>query len=99
MAHYRKVVMCVDVMMVNKMPSLVTIIRAIKFGTVAWLKNEKADTILKQITDVRNIYIKRGFLLGIVEVDGQFEPLRGALPEMGVILNRCSREEHFPVAE
>jgi hypothetical protein len=48
---------------------------------------------------VRNIYIKRGLLLEIVEVDGQFEPLRGALSEMGVTLNRCSREEHVPVAE
>jgi hypothetical protein len=99
MAHYRKLVLCVDVMKVNKMQFLVTISRAIKFGTVAWLKNAKADTILKQITYVRNIYIKRGFLLEIFEVDGQFEPLRGAISEMGVTLNRCSREEHVPVAE
>jgi hypothetical protein len=97
MAHYRKVVLCVDIMKVNKRLFLVTISRAIKFGTVAWLKNVKADTM--QITDVRNIYIKRGFLLEIVEVDGQFEPLRGALSEMGVALNRCSREGHVPVAE
>jgi hypothetical protein len=86
-------------MKVNKMPFLVTISRAIKFGTVAWLKNVEADNILKQITYVRNIYIKRGFLLEIVEVDGQFEPLHGALSEMGVTLNRCSREEYVPVAE
>jgi hypothetical protein len=92
MAHYRKVVLCVNVMKVNKMPFLVTIIRAITFGTVAWLKNAKTDTILKQTKDVRNIYIKRRFLLEIIEVDGQFEPLRGALSEMGVTLNRCSRE-------
>jgi hypothetical protein len=59
----------VDFMKVNKMSFLVTTIRAIKFGTVTWLKNAKADTILKQITDVRNIYIKGGFLLEIVKVD------------------------------
>jgi hypothetical protein len=53
--HYRKVVLCVDVMKVNKMPFLVTISRAIKFGTVAWLKNAKATTLLEQITAVRNI--------------------------------------------
>jgi hypothetical protein len=41
MAHYRKVVLCVYVMKVNKMPFLVTISRAIKFGTVVWLKNAK----------------------------------------------------------
>jgi hypothetical protein len=48
---------------------------------------------------VRNIYVKRGFLLEIVEVDGQFEPLCGELAAMGVTLNECSREEHVPVAE
>jgi hypothetical protein len=98
MAHYRKMVLCVDVKKVNKMPFIVTISRAIKFGTVAWL-NAKVDTILKHLTDIRNIYIKRGFRLEIVEVDGQFEPLCGALSEMGVTLNRCSRGEHVPVSE
>jgi hypothetical protein len=82
MAHYRKVVLCVDFMEVNKMPFLVTISCAIKLLTVAWLKNTKTDTILKQITDVRNIYINRGFLFEIVEVDGKFEPLRGALSKL-----------------
>ena len=86
-------------MKVNKLPFLVTMSRAIKFGTVAWLKNAKTDTILKNIIEVRNIYIKRGFLLEIIEADGQFEPLRGALAELGVTLNKCSREEHVPVAE
>ena len=99
MDHYQKVILCVDVMKVNKMPFLVTISRALKFGTVAWLKNAKADTILRHITDVHKIYVKRGFILEIVEVDGQFEPLRGKLAEMGVTLNKCSREEHIPVAE
>jgi hypothetical protein len=79
MAHYRKVVLCLDVMKVNKMPFIVTTSPAIKFGTVAWLKNANTDTILKQITDVRNIYIKHGFLLVIFEVDGKCEPLRGTL--------------------
>jgi hypothetical protein len=87
MAHYRKVVLCVDVVKFNKMPFIMTISRVIKFGTVAWLNNAKTDTILKQITYVRNIYIKRGFLFEIVEVDGKFEPLCGAHSEMGVTLN------------
>jgi hypothetical protein len=99
MAHYQRVVLYIDVMKVNKMPFLVTISRAIKFGTVAWLKNAKSDTILAKITEVRNIYIKRGFILDVIEADGQFEPLRGSLSHMGVTLNKCSREEHVPVAE
>jgi hypothetical protein len=66
---------------------------------VAWLKNAKADTILSHMKDMRNICVKRGFLLETAEVDGQFEPLRGELAAMGVTLNKCSREEHVPVAE
>jgi hypothetical protein len=99
MDQYRKITLCVDVMKVNGMPFLVSITRAIKFGTVAWLKNAKADTILSHIRDIRDVYVKRGFSLQIVEVDGQFEPLRGELAAMGVTLNKCSREEHVPVAE
>jgi hypothetical protein len=75
MEHYRRLVLCVDVMKDNKMPFLVTMSRAIKFGTVAWLRNAKSDTILANIMEVRNVYLKRRFLLEIVEADGQFEPL------------------------
>jgi hypothetical protein len=99
MAHCRKVMLCVDVMKVNKMPFLVSISRAIKFGTVAWLKNAKADAIMKHIKDVHSTHVKRGFIVEIVEVDGQFEPLRGELAELGITLNKCSREKHVPVAE
>jgi hypothetical protein len=99
MAQYRRVILCIDVMKVNKMPFLVTMSRAIKFGTVAWLKNAKANTILMNIKVVRNLYIQRGFLLEIIEADGQFEPLRGELADLGVTLNKCSRQEHVPVAE
>jgi hypothetical protein len=99
MSQYQKVILCVDVMKINKMPFLVSISRAIKFGTVAWLKNAKADTIMKHIKDVHSVYVKRGFIIEIIEVDGQFEPLRGQLAAMGITLNKCSREEHVPVAE
>jgi hypothetical protein len=99
MEHYQRVILCVEVMKVNKMPFLVSISRAIKFGTVTWLKNAKAMTILKHITDIHSIYVKRGFIVEIIEVDGQFEPLRGKLAGMGITLNKCSREEHVPVAE
>ena len=53
MDHYRKVALHVDVMKMNKMPFLVTISCAIKFGTVAFLKNAKIATIMDTIEDVR----------------------------------------------
>jgi hypothetical protein len=33
-------------------------------------------TILKHIEDIHSVYEKRGFIVEIIEVDGQFEPLR-----------------------
>ena len=75
MDHYLKVLLHVDVMKVNKMPFLVTISYSIKFRTVAFLKNAKIATILLAIKDVRNIYMKLGFTLEFIEVEGQFEPL------------------------
>jgi hypothetical protein len=99
MKKYQKIILCIDVMKVNKMPFLVTIVRAVDFGTVAWLKNAEAGTLMKHVNDVNNIYMKRGFSLEIAEVDGQFEPLRGQMAAIGVTLNKCSREEHVPVAE
>jgi hypothetical protein len=93
MNHYRKVVLCIDVMKVNKIPFLV------KFGTVAWLKNAKITTIMSAITDDQNIYVRRGFTLEVIEVDRQFEPLQGELASRGIALNKCSREEHVPVVE
>ena len=89
MTHCRKVVLCVDAMKVNKMPFLASISWALKFGTVAWLKNAKAVAIVKRIKDVHKTHVKRGFILEIVEVDGQFEPLRGELAELGITLNKC----------
>jgi hypothetical protein len=99
MAHYRRVVLCINVMKMNKIPFLVTMSCAIKFGMVAWLKNAKTNTILSHIKEVRNVYVKRGFLLELIEANGQFEPLREELAALGVTLNKCSREEHVPLAE
>jgi hypothetical protein len=86
-------------MKVNKMPFLVSISRAIKFGTVVWLKNGKALATLKHMKDMHKTHVQRNFMLEIVEADGQFEPPRGDLAEMSVALNKCSCEEHVPVAE
>ena len=72
-------------MKINKMPFLFTMSRAIKFGTVAFLKKAKISTILSVIKDARNIYMKRGFTLEFIAIDGHFEPLRGELAPSGII--------------
>ena len=96
---YRKLVLSVDIMKLNGMPFLITMNSETKFGTVNWLKDAKTTTIMAALKTVNSIYVKRGFVLEVVAADGQFEPTRDALAEMGITLNKCSREEHVPVAE
>ena len=86
-------------MKVNGIAHLITISRALKFGTTAYLPNGTAKTILELLVDVHKMYIKRGFIMEVIEVDGQFEPLRGDLAALGITLNKCSRDEHVPAAE
>ena len=38
--------------------------------------------------------MQRGFRIVEMQMDGQFEPLRGALAEMKITMNVCSEAEH-----
>ena len=39
--------------------------------------------------------MQRGFCIVEMQMDGQFEPLQGALAEMKIIMNVCSESEHI----
>ena len=39
--------------------------------------------------------MQRGFRIVEMQMDGQFEPLRGALAEMNITMNVCSEAEHI----
>ena len=99
METYRKVVLGIDIMKINKENFFVTIGSAIKFGTVCWLRTQTGRSILKAITSVHRLYVKRGFMIEVINADGQFETIREPLSAMGITLNRCSREEHVPAVE
>ena len=70
-------------MKVNNIPFLVTMDGAVKFRTTAWLKMAQAKVIPVTIKQVHQIYVKRGFIIQLIEADGQFEPLCGELSVMG----------------
>ena len=48
---------------------------------------------------VHQIYLQRGFRIQNAFMDGQFEPLRGNLAELGILLNTASNDEHVPEIE
>jgi hypothetical protein len=71
----------------------------IKFGTAEMLKSESAVQLMASIKLVTQTYVTRGFRVTSMMVDGQFEPLRGELAELGIAVNCVSRDEHVPEIE
>ena len=97
--HYQEVILGCDIMFVNKIPFLMSISRHLRFGTAQHIKNQQGATILNGIRAIHQIYLQRGFHIRNAFMDGQFEPLRGHLAEMGIILNTASNDEHVPEIE
>ena len=97
--HYRDVMLACDIMYVNKIPFLMSISRHIRFGTAQHIKNQQGTTIFNGIRAVHQVYLQRGFRIRNAFMDGQFEPLRGNLAELGILLNTASNDEHVPEIE
>jgi hypothetical protein len=99
MRCYKDVTIACDIMFVNKLPFFMTISRHIKFGTAKMIKSAKSATLIAAIKQVRGAYLKRGFNITHILADGQFEPLRGDVANLGITLNIVSRDEHVPEIE
>jgi hypothetical protein len=99
MELYRRVTIGADIMFVNKLPFFVTISRNIKFCTVQLIPDQKSKTLVHAVWHVRATYMKRGFEIESLLMDGQFETIRGDLAEMQITLNTVARGEHVPEVE
>lgn len=99
MSRYRTVTLCGDIMFVNRVPIFMTISRGVKFGTAQMVSDQKADTLLMAIKQVKAVYSRRGFVIETILMDGQFEPLRGGLADLQVTLNTVANDEHVPEIE
>ena len=99
MERHRWVTLGVDTMKVNRIPFLVTTSRAMKFGAMELLPNQKQATMCKALKRVCDQRRGRGFRVNVTLMDGQFECLRGDLASVGINLNSIAREEHMPVVE
>jgi hypothetical protein len=94
MSRYRNVTLAADVMHVNGIPMLVTISRNIRFGTVEPLPNRNISTLVRGIQSVVTVYKRAGFHITTALMDGEFDPMRGDLADMGIALNEAARDEH-----
>jgi hypothetical protein len=86
MTHYRELILGGDIMFVNKIPFFMTISWHVKFGTAEMLKNQQNKTILATIKQVKSVYLKRGFQVTHMLMDGQFELLRAELADLQINL-------------
>jgi hypothetical protein len=91
---YREVILCIDIMYVNKIAFLITISQHLKFATIKLLANCQEDTVEKCLTYVMEIYGSRDFVVNMTHADGEFEVVRGRLADARSTLNVCSNDEH-----
>ena len=101
MSRYQKVVLAGDIMFVNKLPFFMTISRHIKFSTAELLVNRHIETIFSATKRVHQHYLKRGFKITSLLMDGEFdiEGYRGDLSTIGITLNAVAANEHVPEIE
>ena len=76
-----------------------SISRHIRFGTAQHITNQKGTSIFAGIRAIHQVYLQQGFRIRNAFMDGQFEPLRGNLAELGIMLNTASNDEHVPEIE
>ena len=99
MDRYKTVTISVNIMKVNRIQFVISISQFIKFGTLELLPSQKMGDILTAIIHIKEIYMKRGFKIDIMLMDGEFEPLRGELAALQITLNSVSCEEQIPPSE
>jgi hypothetical protein len=99
LSQYRDIIPCVDVMHVNRIPFLVTVSKHIRFATMQEMQNRKIPSLLKAIRATVSVYKQRGFRVKWALMDNEFEPVRGALAELGIGVNETGRDEHVPQVE
>ncbi len=78
MSRYGDIVLCIDIILVNEIPFLMTISRCIKFGTAEMIHRRDSEQILNAINNIKCIYAKRGFRISEIYAN-EFESLRTEL--------------------
>ena len=77
----------VEIMYINKIPSIIVLSGAIHFGTIEMIKDERNSTIIKSIQQVINTYHGRGFKIWHILADRQFECIRKQMEVAGININ------------
>jgi hypothetical protein len=100
MENYRNVILCIDIMFVNRIPFFLTIYKKLHFITAEVLDNRKEESLIKALKRVYGVYRKRRFRINNILAGGEFECTRGAVAtDLRSKLNICGENEHVPDIE
>jgi len=87
LSQYWNVIVGGDIMFISKLPFFVKISCNLKFSTAELMLDQKHHTLIKHIKHVHKIYLKRGFCIMMMLMDGQLDGIQGELAEIGITLN------------
>ena len=92
--------LCIDAMIVNRMPFLTSISCQIKCRGGQWVPLEEPKSHINQLSKLLLMYQSCGFQVVRIFVDNAFQPVLEALKvEFGFQPNYANAQEHVPEAE
>jgi hypothetical protein len=77
---HKEVYMSADIFFVNQISFLLTYSRHLCFTAVTHLADRKTSNILAAYQEVHQLYLRRGFHITTLALDGKFAPMLGIIP-------------------
>ncbi len=71
--RYRSLTLCANIMYVNGIPFLLTILRNLKFGTIEAIPNRLEATFIAGLVSMVRVYKQHGFSVSLGLTDGEFD--------------------------
>ena len=98
---YRDVFLTADIFFVNAIPFFISLSRKIDFTGTSHMRDRKLQTIFENFLSIYRFYLRRGFRIVTVLMDGEFAQLQVKINEMpkGPTVNLTSANEHVPEIE
>jgi hypothetical protein len=95
--RHQLVTLAVDVMFVNGVPFLGSVARGLNLVMTEFTPSRTAKQIMAGITRMMDLYARKGFQVGTVLMDNEFEKLQNLVPILAV--NTTAVKEHVPEVE
>ena len=96
--HYQQVVLTADIMKVNGIPFLITLLTKLKFATMQQMNAQDGHVLLAALHRINTLYATRDFRIVEFRADGEFACISDHLPP-NMTPNICSADEHVPEIE